>query len=108
MSDTVNEYFQFDDGTVLVRRTFTSTKAAFRMMSTGTNGQWVDDHALGFRCFGSDASRVTVGEAAKIAGKVARIIARRRWLSFGRKGRTMSGLRSKTGYERQLALRTTF
>ena len=67
---TATDYFEFHDGLALVRRSFTAKGASFRLMSTGTNGQWVDDESVGLPCFDSAAREVTVSEAKKIAARL--------------------------------------
>jgi hypothetical protein len=68
--NVITDYVEFDDGDVLLRRTTTSTKAGFRLMSTGTNGQWRDDMRLGLNTHEADCRSITVAEAAKIAARL--------------------------------------
>jgi hypothetical protein len=66
----VTEYWEFGDGIVLVRRTFTKTGGGFRLMSTGTKGQWLDDHYCGWRMWFDFANKLDTAEAQKVAAQL--------------------------------------
>jgi hypothetical protein len=63
-------YWEFWDGLALLRAAESDTEAGFRLMSTGTKGQWVDDVALGLRRYSTDARRIYEADAAKIAARL--------------------------------------
>jgi hypothetical protein len=64
------DYWEFNDGIVLFRRTLTDTGFGFRLMSTGTSGQWRDDHAVGWQTHHSEARRLDVDEARELAERL--------------------------------------